>query len=163
MTVPSSGDVLSLSKVSWKIGRAFTTGQKSAPVEFQEVEAEINRVAEALKQLAEALHSEAGRSLIQDAANHVQHDIKTILDACKQTLNDLDSLVDRNQVTKKHRTVGGFAIERSWSDSVLTDYATMVWTTEGGDLHSLRDLLRIHTHSTTLLTQALQRLVIFLT
>jgi phosphoenolpyruvate-protein kinase (PTS system EI component) len=163
MTVPSSGDVLSLSKVSWKIGRAFTTGQKSAPVEFQEVEAEINRLAEALKQLAEALHSEAGRSLIQDAANHVQHDIKTILDACKQTLNDLDSLVDRNQVTKKHRTVGGFAIERSWSDSVLTDYATMVWTTEGGDLHSLRDLLRIHTHSTTLLTQALQRLVIFLT
>jgi hypothetical protein len=163
MTVLSSGDVLSLSKVSWKIGQAFTTGQKSAPIEFQEVEAGINRLAEALKQLAEALHSEAGRSLIQAAANHVQHDIKTILDACKQTLNDLDSLVDRNQVTKKHRTVGGFAIERSWSDSVLTDYATMVWTTEGGDLHSLRDLLRIHTHSTTLLTQALQRLVIFLT
>jgi phosphoenolpyruvate-protein kinase (PTS system EI component) len=160
MTNPSSGDVFSLSKVSRKIGQAFTTGQKSAPVEFQEIEAEINRLAKALKQLAEALHAEAGRSLIQHAAKHVQHDINTILDACKQTINDLDSLVDRNQVTKKHRTVGGFAIERSWSDSVLTDYATMVWTTGGGDLHSLRDLLRIHTYSATLLTQALQRSVI---
>jgi hypothetical protein len=148
-----------LSQVAWKIGRAFSAGQQSAPLEFQEVETEIGGLARALKQLANALHTEAESSLIREAADHVQHGIQVILESCKRTVNDLDSLVDHNQVIKKHRTVGGFAIERSWSDLVLTDYATMIWTTEGGDLHSLRDLLRMHTSFITLLMQALHRLV----
>jgi phosphoenolpyruvate-protein kinase (PTS system EI component) len=158
MTVPDSGDVLSLSQVASKIGRVFA--QRNAPSEFRKVELEITRLAQALKQLAEALYDEGDGGLIQQTAEQVQHDIGTILDAHKQTIKDLDALVDRNQVTKKHRTVGGFAIERVWSDSVLTEYANMVWTTEGGDLHSLQSLLKTHTNSATLLTQALQRSVI---
>jgi hypothetical protein len=159
MTVPNVGDVITLSQVSWKIGRAFAAGQKSAPVGFQEIETEINSLGKSLKQLAEALHAEANVIFIQQAAEHIQHGIETILRACKRTINDLDSLVDRNQVIKKHRTVGGFAIERSWSDLVLAEYATMTWTEEGGDLHSLRNLLRMHTNHITLLIQALQKLV----
>jgi hypothetical protein len=161
MTVPNYGDVLSLSQVSAKIGRVFA--QRNAPVDFREVETEITHLAQALKQLAETLHAEGGgSSLIQQTAEEVQHDIGTILDAYKQTIKGLDTLVDRNQVTKKHRTVGGFAIERVWSDSVLTEYANMSWTTEGGDLHSLKISLRIHTKSAILLTQALQRSVNYL-
>jgi hypothetical protein len=159
MTVPSIGDVVMLSQVSWKIGRAFAAGQNSTPIEFQEIENEINGLGQLLKQLAEAMHAEANVSLIHQATEHVQRDIKTILDACKRTVNDLESRVEHNQVIKKHRTVGGFAIERSWSDLVMTDYPTMSWTTEGGDLHSLSDLLRMHTNHIALLIQALQRLV----
>lgn len=159
-TVPNIGDILMISQVSWKIGRAFTAGQKSAPAEFQEVETEINGLARQLKQFAEALHAGTNKSLMEEASEHVQQGIGVILDSCTRTVNDLDSLVDHNQVIKKHRTVGGFAIERSWSDLVLAEYGTMMWTTEGGDLHSLRDLLRMHTSSVMLLTQALQRLVL---
>jgi hypothetical protein len=148
-----------LSQVAWKIGRAFSASQKSAPPEFQEVEIEISGLARALKLLANALHAEADGNLIREAADHVQHGIQVILESCKRTVNDLDSLVDHHQVIKKHRTVGGFAIERTWSDLVLSDYATMIWTTEGGDLHSLKDVLRMHTSFTTLLMQALHRLV----
>jgi hypothetical protein len=159
MTVPNTGDILILSQVAWKIGRSFSAGQKNAPLEFKEVETEIGGLARALKQLANALHAEADGNLIREAADHVQHGIQVILESCRRTVSDLDSLVDHNQVIKKHRTVGGFAIERTWSDLVLSDYATMIWTTEGGDLHSLRDLLRMHTTFITLLVQALHRLV----
>lgn len=74
-------------------------------------------------------------------------------------MDDLDSLIDQYQVIRKHRTVGGFAIERSWSDLVLTSYKTMIWTTEGGDLANLREILQTHTSSVTVLAEALQRLV----
>jgi hypothetical protein len=159
MAVPNIGDVVILSQSSWKIGRAFAAGQKSTPVEFQEVETEINGLGNSLKQLAQAMHAKENGSLIQQATEHVQQDINTIINDCKRTVTDLDSLVDHNEVIKKHRTVGGFAIERSWSDLAMTEYATMSWTAAGGDLHSLSDLLRMHTNDIALLLQALQRLV----
>ncbi|KAH7386857.1 hypothetical protein DE146DRAFT_184695 [Phaeosphaeria sp. MPI-PUGE-AT-0046c] len=156
MSVPNVGDILMLSQLCWKLGRAFCAGQKSSPIAFQEVETGISRLAKALKQLAEVLHTEGDKRLIRDAAEHTQYGIEIILDSCKRTINDLDSLVEHNQVIKKHRTVGGFAIERSWSDLVLAEYETMVWTTEGGNLRSLQDLLRMHTSCITLLVQAVQ-------
>jgi hypothetical protein len=160
MSVPSIGDILMLSQVAWKVGRAFTACRKDAPHEFQDVETEIGGLAKALKLLAETLHAESERDLFQNADREIQDGIGTILNSCQRTVNDLDSLVDQYQVIKKHRTVGGFAIERSWSDLVLAEYRTMLWTTEGGNLQALRELLQIHTNSMTVLTQALQRLVI---
>ena len=157
MTIPSIGDVLKLSQAAWKIGRAFTADREHAPNDFQEVEKKISALARALKQFAEALHVEAETGLIQEADEEIRHGIELVLDSCKRTVSDLDSLVDHSQVIKKHRTVGGFAIERSWSDLVLTEYQSMMWTAEGGDLHSLQDLLQVHTSSILLLTQALQR------
>ncbi|KAF2823861.1 hypothetical protein CC86DRAFT_408881 [Ophiobolus disseminans] len=156
MAIPTNGDLLTLSQVAWKIGRAFTTDRTNAPIEFQEVEAKVGTLARALKQLAEALHAEANTSLIHEADENVQHGVELILKSCERTIKDLDSLVDHNQVIKKHRTVGGFAIERSWSDLVLREYKSIIWTTEGGDLHGLRDLLHMHTSSISLLIQALQ-------
>jgi hypothetical protein len=157
MTVPNVGDILMLSQVAWKIGRAFSAGRKNAPVEFQDVETEISGLAKALKLLAEVLHAGTERSLLQTAGRELEDGIGTILSSCQRTVNDLDSLIDQHQVIKKHRTVGGFAIERSWSNLVLAEYKTMLWTTEGGNLQSLKDLLQMHASSITLLVQALQR------
>jgi hypothetical protein len=157
MTIPAIGDILTLSQEAWRIGRAFTADRRNAPIEFQEVESKISDLARALKQLAEALHDESEASLLHDANDDVQHGIELVMESCKRTVNDLDSLVDHSQVIKKHRTVGGFAIERSWSDLVLAQYNSMMWTAEGGDLHSLQELLQMHTSSISLLTQALQR------
>lgn len=156
-TVPTVVDVSKLAQVTWKIGRAFTADHKDTPPEFQEVEAKISSLARALKQLAEVLHTEGGHSLIIQANEHIQHDVELTLVSCQRTIDDLGSLVDHNQVTKKHRTVGGFAIERSWSELVLAEYKSMMWTTEGGDLYNLQDLLQMHSSSVLLLLQALQR------
>ena len=157
MTVPSVGEIINLSQVAWKIGRAFSADKDRAPSEFQEIETKVGALAGALKQLAQELHAEVETNPIQESDEEVQHGIELILDCCRQTITDLDSLVDHNQVIKKHRTVGGFAIERSWSALVFDEYRSMMWTPEGGDLHSLQDLLQVHTSSISLLTQSLQR------
>lgn len=157
MTVPTVGDILMLSQLAWKTGRAFTAGWKDAPSEFQAVESDISRLAQALKHLAETLHAEADASLIPKSAQGTQDGVAIILSSCQRTIHDLDFLVDRYQVIRKHRTVGGFAIERSWTDLVLAQYETIIWTTKGGSLHHLDSLLQMHTKSIHLLTQAIQR------
>jgi hypothetical protein len=154
---PSIGDILMLSQLAWKIGRAFTAGRKGAPSEFLEVETEVNSLAKALKLLAETLFADADDSLLQKADKDTQDGVATILTSCQRVVHDLDSLIDQYQVIKKHRTVGGFAIERSWSDLVLTQYKTMMWTTEGGNIQNLRNMLHVHTSTVTLTMQALQR------
>jgi hypothetical protein len=151
--------MLMISQLTWKISRAFATGQKDAPVEFQEVEAETSNLARALKQFAELLQNRAELLLIQQLDEDIQQDIGVILSSCKRFVHDLDYLVDHNQVIKKHRTVGGFAIERVWSDSILAEYANISWTTEGGDLRSLKELLKLYSKSIILLIQALRRQV----
>ncbi|KAF1851082.1 uncharacterized protein K460DRAFT_302847 [Cucurbitaria berberidis CBS 394.84] len=156
MAVPSIGDILMVSQVAWKIGRAFSAGRINAPAEFQEIEAEINGLAKVLKLLAESIHADSEISFFQSADREIQDGIGTILSSCQRTINDLDSLIDQYQVIRKHRTIGGFAIERSWSDLVLAEYKTVMWTTDGGNLQNLKDLLQLHTRSITLLTQALQ-------
>jgi hypothetical protein len=159
MTVPSIGDILMLSQKAWRIGRAFAACQKQAPPELGYIEVEIGGLAKALTLLAETLYAECENDLFQSADQQTRAGIATIIRSCQRAVDDLDSFVDQYQVIKKHRTVGGFAIERAWSDLVLSGYNTIFWTTEGGDLNSLRDLLQVHTNSMTVLTQALQRLV----
>ncbi|KAF2868292.1 hypothetical protein BDV95DRAFT_630526 [Massariosphaeria phaeospora] len=156
MTIPSIGDILMLSQVAWKIGRAFTAGRKGAPSEFLDVETQINRLAKALKLLAEAIFADTDDSVLKQADKDIQDGVVTTLNSCQRTINDLDSLTDQYQVTKKHRTVGGFAIERSWSDMVLAEYKAMIWTTDGGSIQTLRDMLQMHTSTISLIMQALQ-------
>ncbi|KAF2795649.1 hypothetical protein K505DRAFT_239398 [Melanomma pulvis-pyrius CBS 109.77] len=154
--IPSIGDILMLSQLAWKIGRAFTAGRKGAPPEFLEVETEVNGLAKSLKFLAETLFADLDDGILKQADQETLDGVATILSSCRQTVHDLESLIDRYQVIKKHRTPGGFAIERSWSDRVLVEYKTIMWTTEGGDIQSLRHTLHMHTTTIILTAQALQ-------
>ena len=157
MSLPSIGDILMLSQLAWKIGRAFTAGRKGAPAEFLDVETAINGLAKALKLLAETLFAEADDSVLAKADSETKSGVATILLSCQRTLQDLDSLMDQYQVIKKHRTSGGFTIERSWSDLVLSNYQSMMWTTEGGDVQTLRNMVNMHASTIALTMQALQR------
>lgn len=157
MTIPSIGDILLLSQTAWKIGRAFTAGRTQAPPEFHHVELEINALAKALKLLAEAFFAESDEALLKQADARTQDAIATIVNSCSRAVQDLESLIDQYQVVKKIQSPGGFAIERSWSNMVLSQYKTMMWTTDGGNLRNLQNLLQMHTSTATLLTQALQR------
>lgn len=150
----SVGDILMLSQTAWKIGRAFTHGKKSAPAEFAEVEREANGLSDALKLVAETLHADG--SILTHADIDTRSAVNAILQSAHQTLDDLDSFVDRYQVIKKKETNGGFVVERSWSEVVLANYKTFKWTTEGSNLTELRNMLNMHTNSINLTMQALQ-------
>ncbi|KAK7710925.1 hypothetical protein SLS57_008241 [Botryosphaeria dothidea] len=160
------GDILMLSQLAWKIGRAFTAGRKGAPAEFVEVESEVNGLAKALKLLAETLFADhascdggdvkGGSGILAQASAETRNGVEVILQSCQTTLKDLESLVEQYQVIRKHRTSGGFSIERSWSDLVLSSYKKMLWTTEGGNIQALRNMLHMHTSTISLTMQALQ-------
>lgn len=150
----SVGDILMLSQTAWKIGRAFTAGKNSAPAEFAEVERESNSLSEALKLVAETLHSNG--SILDQADDDTKSAVNSILESAHKTLSDLESFVERYQVIKKKETTGGFVVERTWSEVVIANYKTFKWTTEGGDISELRDMLNVHTNSINLTMQALQ-------
>ncbi|KAF1957419.1 hypothetical protein CC80DRAFT_592688 [Byssothecium circinans] len=151
----SIGDILMLSQTAWKLGRTFSAGRKNAPPEFLEVEAEVNGLAKALKLLAETMFSEEVDQL-KDAEKDVQVGFAAMLSSCRQTVQDLDSLTDQYQDIKKSKTNGGFTVERSWSELVVAQYQTMMWTTDGGDIKALRRMLRTHTSTLSQAKQALQ-------
>lgn len=164
--LPSIGDILMSSQTAWKIGRAFTAGEKGAPREFFEVESEVNSLATSLQHLVEVLfndNSESGtggngESLLAQADRRTRLGVAKIIQSCQKTLRDLDDLTQRYQDVKIYRTSGGDAVkDRVWSDVVLHNYATMMWTADGGSISELRDMLHVHTSTVILVTQALQR------
>jgi hypothetical protein len=154
----SIGSVLMLSQIAWRTGRAFTSGRKDAPYEFREVQLELSRLAKSLKLLAESLFSDDTESLISQANTNTQSGIYAIIQFSKQTLDFLQSLIDQyQQIPKPIQPGGRVTVERSWSDMVIKNYSSMVWTPEGGTIRDLRDMLHMHTGTTALLRQALDR------
>ncbi|KAM0714310.1 hypothetical protein Q7P37_010097 [Cladosporium fusiforme] len=152
---PSVGDILMLSQTAWKVARAFTQGQKSAPAEFAEIEREANGLSDALKLVAETLHSDG--STLERADDNTKSAVSTIIDSAQRTLSDLESFVERYRILRKEQTSNGFTSERrTWSEVVLANYKTLAWTTEGGSISALRDMLHIHTSTINLTMQALQ-------
>jgi hypothetical protein len=157
--IPSIGDVLMLSQVAWRTGRAFSSGRKTTPREFIQIDAELNGVAKALKLLAETLFADPTEAILSQVDKRTQSGIAVIILSCKRTLEDLESLIDQYQVIKKNPTAGGYTVERSWSDLVVMNYQHMMWTSEGGTIHQLREILRMHTATISLVRQALQRYI----
>ena len=104
--------------------------------------------------MAEALHEDG--SILSQAEDQTKYAVNTILESARKTLEDLESFVDRYQVIKKKDTGHGFVVERSWSTVVLANYRTFKWTTEGGDIQALRNMLQMHVDCIDLTMQALQ-------
>lgn len=155
--IPSVGDIIMLSQLAWRIGRAFTGGSKDAPQEFLQVETQITFLSKALKLLAEALFSNSDDNILLHASAETKTGVARLLSSCQRTLQDLDSLVAEHQTTTKKNTDGGWTVVRAWSPMVLANYKYMMWTSEGGTLQTLKDLLQMHTNTLRLTTQAVQR------
>ena len=154
----SVGDILMLSQQAWRIGRAFTKDQSSASEDFTEVEREVEREAnglsDALKLTAEALHADG--STLSKADPETRGAVNAILESAAITLGDLESFVERYQVVRKRETKGGFVVEKSWSEVIIANWKTFKWTTEGGSITDLQNMLQMHTNAMNLCVQALQ-------
>jgi len=151
---PSIGDCMMLSSLAWKIGRAFTAGRAGAPAELQAVETELESLTIALRELADL---EGDKSVMQRADSRSLDGLRKIIGSCKLSLEDLESFIDHYQVIRRTEGSGGFAVEKQWRTSVLKNYKTIMWTTEGGNIQSLRNKLAVHTQSLNLILQAMNR------
>ena len=144
-----------ISQLAWKLTCAFTAGRASAPAQFQEVENELKGLTNALGMLAESLDEDGG--LLARADDKTRDGMISILSCCSQSLDDLDTFVNSYQdIRRVEQPGGGKAVQRSWRSFFLKNYKTIIWTTEGGNIQSLRNMLAMHTQSISLAMDALQ-------
>ncbi|PPJ58215.1 hypothetical protein CBER1_10201 [Cercospora berteroae] len=150
----SRSDLLTLVQTACRIGRAFAHGKDSNPVEFAEVERELNCLGGALKLVAGALHEE--NSTLSQADDETRVAINEILQSIRRTLAALERFVDQYQVIQKKDTGHGLVVERSWSRIVLENYKTCKWSIQGSDIQALQEVLLMYTTCLDLILQALQ-------
>ncbi len=153
--IPSVVECIKLANMAWTIGRAFTSGRAGAPREFQEVENELKGLTTSLNLLAETLDDDDG--ILSRADEKTKTGVKDILDCCGQTLHDLESFVAQYSEIKKVDIENSQVTERKWKLFFIKHWKTVVWTTEGGNIQSLRNMLHIHVESISMTMQALQR------
>jgi hypothetical protein len=168
MTSPVSiGDAIMLSQLAYKIGRAFSSGRKSAPAEFEEVQKHLFALGGALGLLAndksEKPISSPGRA--QKALK--EGDVVDVQDQmleqmtlnCRETLIHLETLVNKYMEIDPNSKTSAETTLRSWQQEVRKNWKKIKWTTEGGDLDKLRNNLAVHVSGLTLALSAMHRLV----
>ncbi|KAK6543480.1 hypothetical protein TWF694_000226 [Orbilia ellipsospora] len=156
----SIGDAFLMAQLALKLGRAFTTGRKSAPEEFREVESQLYSISTALSSLAQACkansiklgaqaNSSLPASLIISRGNTGDDPLVSMLQGCQEILKHLEDVVEKYSSIIQPKDSGA-PILRKWSSELNKNWKKVKWTTEGGDLAILRRSLSIHISSLNL-------------
>ena len=129
-------DVIAMAKLAKSIAQAFTKGRKSAPSEFREVENQLHSLSTALSafQDAHAAQQTGGQALADMLSN------------CHETLKHLDTIVTKYSLIAESQDASKPRLQR-WSQEMVKNYKKLAWTTEAGDLSTLRSQLMVHTNS----------------
>lgn len=155
----SFGDAYLMAQMTWTIARAFTKGRKSAPAEFREIENQLYSLSAALSALRSA--RVAGKAAVsidqallpktsQTEDRDGRYTVDTILGHCKQTLKHLEQIVSKYNVVTQSSDPSKPRLER-WSQDLVRNWRKIAWTSENGDLATLRSQLMIHTNSLNLI------------
>ena len=83
----------------------------------------------------------------------VERELSTAL----KTLENLNALVDQYQEIRKPEGNASLAVQRVWKPIFIRNYQKIWWTSEGGGIDALRNMLEMHVNSINLTLQALQR------
>lgn len=168
MTSPVSiGDAIMLSQMAYNLARTFTSGRKSAPAEFQEVQNQLYALGGALGFLAndrtEAIDKVRVDGEKSSEGNKVDCDQDGILDQmisnCRMTLKHLEEIVDKYMVIDPGAPNQGPTSLKSWRQDVKKNWKKIRWTTEGGNLDKLRSNLAVHINGLNLALSAMHRCV----
>lgn len=163
MTLPVSiGDAILLSTLAFRLGHAFTSGRKSAPDEFQEVQNQLFSLGKALEVLASCRKmafkvQDDNEITTSQSGEPEQHDdvIALMVSNCRTTLHHLELIVDKytelKRDAKKPEPVGG----KRWREELKQNWKKLRWTTEGGDVDKLRGNLNVHINGLNLAISAI--------
>ena len=158
MTSPVSiGDALLLAKIALRLGKTFTTGRKSAPSEFREVETQLFALSTALSALhgsgiQDRFRLSQGSTATPTSSPESEGDqddgtvLGTMLEDCSVTLAHLEKVVEQYAVLKGGPDADHPTFKR-WSKKLSANIKKIRWTTEGGDLATLRSYLMVHINS----------------
>jgi hypothetical protein len=159
MTSPISiGDAYLMGRLALRLGRAFTKGRKSAPAEFREVENQLYSLSTALCALKDAstgdsagVSIEASRPPRVSQQRHADGNdiIRSMLRNCEETLKHLEAIVEKYSCIGNPRNSEPPLLKR-WTRDLRDNWKKIAWTTEGGDLATLRSQLTVHVNSLNL-------------
>jgi len=151
----SFGDVAPMAKIAWRIANAFTKGQKSAPAEFREVENQLCALSASLSAFQDVCGADLAAVVIdptklptrfQKEEQNGVRSVAGILNSCGETLKHLEKIVDSYTVVAASRDPAKPRLQR-WSTELIKNYRKIAWTTESGDLATLRSQLMVYTNS----------------
>lgn len=160
----SIGDALLMGQLAYRLGRAFTSGRKSAPKEFREVENQLYSLSAVLRLLSnrQVVDSD-GYALNMDLSLAPRLQIKgdyhsddilgLMIQNCQETLKHLESIVEKYSAIRessKENRGARKSLGRKWRRELTDNWKKIMWTTEGGDLGTLRSQLTVHTNSLNL-------------
>ncbi|KAI1121657.1 hypothetical protein F5Y10DRAFT_255810 [Nemania abortiva] len=150
----SIGDAILLAQIAWRLAQTFTKGRQSAPAAFYEIENELHSLSAALTAV-ESERSNMQLSTDETGAGSNQHTtnhdiLGRIIQNCKRTLEHLEEIVKKYTIVSEQTDPKKPKLER-WSHSFLKNWKKIEWTTEKGDLNTLRSQIMVHTNSLNLL------------
>ncbi|KAI1738271.1 hypothetical protein F4680DRAFT_467494 [Xylaria scruposa] len=146
----SIGDAILLAQIAWRLAQTFTTGRQSAPAEFHEIENELYALGAALA-AAENDHNNLQSLTNQAVRENSQSVIATqdtfehIIQNFKQVLAHLEEIVDKYTIVSEKPDPQKPKSKR-WSQSILKNWRKIEWTTEKGDLNTLRSQIMVYTN-----------------
>ncbi|KAK6511160.1 hypothetical protein TWF481_000082 [Arthrobotrys musiformis] len=152
----SIGDAFLLAKLALTLGRTFTTGRKSAPAEFREIESQLYSISTALSALGDACKSDGLKLGIGGSGppHNLQHfqtsggvdSLLWMLKGCQDVLKHLEVVVDKYSSIREldQNANGKNSGFRKWNSGIKKNWRKILWTTEGGDLASLQRSLSMH-------------------
>jgi hypothetical protein len=154
----SFGDAYLIGKLALQLGHAFTKGRKSAPAEFREVESQLYSLSVALCALKDA-HADGAAAISIDTSRlpatsqprqtGSEDTVGAMLRSCEETLKHLEATVKKYGCIAEPRDSQQPLFKR-WSRDIRDNWKKVAWTTEGGDLATLRSQLSVHTNSLNL-------------
>ncbi|KAI3339632.1 hypothetical protein F4824DRAFT_50337 [Ustulina deusta] len=150
----SIGDAILLAQIAGRLAKTFTKGRASAPAEFQEVENELYSLSAALtaaENEQESVRPTADQEVCENNRHIANQQIfEQILRNCKHTLAHLEEIVKKYMIVSEQTDIQKPKLER-WSHAIVKNWRKVEWTTEKGDLNTLRSQIMLHTNSLNLL------------
>jgi hypothetical protein len=169
MALPSPlsiGDIIMLSQIAYSLARTFSSGRKSAPAEFQEVQNQLYTLGSALGFLAKhpkPLNDSgiSGKEIVEEQKEADEQDdiLERMISNCRGTLSHLELLVDKYMEIDPNAKDPAQASLRRWQQDVKRNWKKIRWTIEGGDLDKLRKDLAVHINGLNLALSAMHRCV----
>ncbi|PWW75718.1 hypothetical protein C7212DRAFT_352069 [Tuber magnatum] len=162
------GDIVLLSQIAYKVGLAFTSGRKSAPKEFNEVENQLFALSNALDMLGEEVRTSGANPIASpEGDNEAAESLGAMIANCRTTVEGLKKIVQEYcpALGDEGRPVAGRTEndeetvklqKRKWSKKLKDNWKKVAWTMEDGDLSTLREKLTLHVTAITLVVSTLQ-------
>lgn len=165
MSLPVSiGDAILLANVAYNLGQAFTSGRKSAPAEFADIQNLLYTLSNALKLVAQdgpstALTRRPSQSSGNGQVQNDQDENAVILQSvanCHVTLEHLQFLVTKYMELDPKSTCDN---PKKWKDEIRRNWKKVVWTREGAGLDKLKITLTAHINGLNLAMTAYNKCV----